>query len=144
MVAVSQRADAAWLDAAVAAADVVLDCSDNFATRHAVNAACVAHARPLVSGAAIGFDVADPAAAKANAFVIHHDLHRITDVFKIIQRLAHAHQHHIRHKAHFGLGLAFDRPFAQIIARQHDLADNLCRRQIAHQLLRAGVAKAAR
>ena len=51
-----QRADAALLDRLVAAADVVLDCSDNFATRHAVNAACVKHARPLVAGAAIGFD----------------------------------------------------------------------------------------
>ena len=40
----------------VAGADVVLDCSDNFATRHAVNAACVAAGKPLVSGAAIGFD----------------------------------------------------------------------------------------
>ncbi|MEO7055931.1 MAG: molybdopterin-synthase adenylyltransferase MoeB [Caldimonas sp.] len=40
----------------VAAADIVVDCSDNFATRHAINAACVAHARPLVAGAAIGFD----------------------------------------------------------------------------------------
>jgi molybdopterin/thiamine biosynthesis adenylyltransferase len=40
----------------VAAADVVLDCSDNFATRQAVNAACVAHRKPLVAGAAIGFD----------------------------------------------------------------------------------------
>ncbi len=54
--AVSQRADAAWLAEAVAAADVVLDCSDNFATRQAVNTACVAQGRPLVSGAAIGFD----------------------------------------------------------------------------------------
>ncbi|MBT9597925.1 MAG: molybdopterin-synthase adenylyltransferase MoeB [Vitreoscilla sp.] len=53
---VARRADAAWLDAAVADADVVLDCSDNFATRHQVNAACVKHGRPLVSGAAIGFD----------------------------------------------------------------------------------------
>ncbi len=53
---VTQRADAAWLDQAVAAADVVLDCSDNFATRQAVNAACVAHGKPLVSGAAIRFD----------------------------------------------------------------------------------------
>ncbi|MBL0148418.1 MAG: molybdopterin-synthase adenylyltransferase MoeB [Ideonella sp.] len=53
---VVQRADAAWLDAAVAQADVVLDCSDNFGTRHAVNAACVQHRKPLVSGAAIGFD----------------------------------------------------------------------------------------
>ncbi|MDP2196763.1 MAG: molybdopterin-synthase adenylyltransferase MoeB [Rhodocyclaceae bacterium] len=40
----------------VAAADVVLDCSDNFVTRHAVNRACVAHGKPLVSGAAIRFD----------------------------------------------------------------------------------------
>ncbi len=54
--AVVQRADDAWLDAAVARASVVLDCSDNFRTRHAVNAACVRHARPLVAGAAIGFD----------------------------------------------------------------------------------------
>jgi molybdopterin/thiamine biosynthesis adenylyltransferase len=37
-------------------ADVVLDCSDNFATRHAVNRACVKYAKPLVSGAAIRFD----------------------------------------------------------------------------------------
>lgn len=50
------RADAALLDAEVPQADVVIDCSDNFATRHLVNAACVRHARPLVSGAAIGFD----------------------------------------------------------------------------------------
>ena len=40
----------------VAQADVVLDCSDNFATRHALNRACVRHARPLVSGAAVRFD----------------------------------------------------------------------------------------
>ncbi len=54
--AVQQRADAALLDKLVPLADVVLDCSDNFATRQAVNAACVRHAKPLVSGAAIGFD----------------------------------------------------------------------------------------
>jgi hypothetical protein len=36
--------------------DVVLDCSDNFATRHAINRACVKHRKPLVSGAAIRFD----------------------------------------------------------------------------------------
>ena len=41
------------LAAAVAAVDLVLDCSDNFATREAVNAACVAACKPLVSGAAI-------------------------------------------------------------------------------------------
>jgi molybdopterin/thiamine biosynthesis adenylyltransferase len=50
------RADAAQLDTLVAEADVVLDCSDNFPTRQAVNAACVRHGRPLVSGAAIGLD----------------------------------------------------------------------------------------
>jgi molybdopterin-synthase adenylyltransferase len=38
---------------AVSAVDLVLDCSDNFSTREAVNAACVAAGRPLVSGAAI-------------------------------------------------------------------------------------------
>jgi adenylyltransferase/sulfurtransferase len=43
------------LHAAVAAVDLVVDASDNFATRHAVNRACVALKRPLVSGAAIGF-----------------------------------------------------------------------------------------
>jgi molybdopterin/thiamine biosynthesis adenylyltransferase len=50
------RADAALLDVLVAQADVVLDCSDNFATRHAINAACVKYRKPLVSGAAIRFD----------------------------------------------------------------------------------------
>src|SRR5690349_14804785 len=54
--ALVERADAARLAELVANADVVVDCTDNFATRHAVNAACVAHARPLVAGAAIGFD----------------------------------------------------------------------------------------
>jgi molybdopterin/thiamine biosynthesis adenylyltransferase len=54
--AVQQRADAALLNQRVAQADVVLDCCDNFATRHAINAACVAHKKPLVSGAAIRFD----------------------------------------------------------------------------------------
>jgi adenylyltransferase/sulfurtransferase len=40
----------------VASADVVLDCTDNFKTRHAINRACVKHRKPLVSGAAIRFD----------------------------------------------------------------------------------------
>jgi molybdopterin-synthase adenylyltransferase len=51
-----ERADATRLDTLVSGVDVVLDCSDNFKTRHAVNAACVKHGKPLVSGAAIGFD----------------------------------------------------------------------------------------
>ncbi len=54
--AVAERVDDAWLAHAVPGASVVLDCSDNFATRHAINRACVAHRVPLVSGAALRFD----------------------------------------------------------------------------------------
>jgi molybdopterin/thiamine biosynthesis adenylyltransferase len=50
------KADAQALDELVPQADVVIDCCDNFATRHAINRACVAHRKPLVSGAAIRFD----------------------------------------------------------------------------------------
>jgi adenylyltransferase/sulfurtransferase len=56
VIARSQRVAESELDDLVAAATIVLDCSDNFATRHAVNRACVRHIRPLVSGAAIRFD----------------------------------------------------------------------------------------
>ena len=54
--AIAERADAALLDRLVAQADVVLDCCDNFATRQAVNLACMQHGKPLVSGAAIRMD----------------------------------------------------------------------------------------
>ncbi len=54
--AVQRRADAALLDDRLPRVDVVVDCCDNFATRHAVNAACVRHRVPLVSGAAVGWD----------------------------------------------------------------------------------------
>jgi molybdopterin/thiamine biosynthesis adenylyltransferase len=54
--ALAERAVGARLEDLVRAADVVLDCSDNFATRHAVNRACVAQRTPLVSGAALRFD----------------------------------------------------------------------------------------
>lgn len=54
--AVTERADAALLDTLVQDADVVLDCTDNFQTRHAINRACVRHAKPLVSGAALRLD----------------------------------------------------------------------------------------
>ncbi|MBN8441687.1 MAG: molybdopterin-synthase adenylyltransferase MoeB [Thauera sp.] len=53
---VPHRLEGEGLLAQVAAADVVLDCSDNFATRHAINRACFRHRKPLVSGAAIRFD----------------------------------------------------------------------------------------
>ena len=54
--AVAQRADEALFTVLTGDADVVLDCTDNFVTRQALNRACVATRRPLVSGAAIGFD----------------------------------------------------------------------------------------
>jgi len=66
------RADAAALDALVREATVVLDCSDNYATRHAVNAACVRHNKPLVAGAVIRFDaqitVLDPRDAQSPCY----------------------------------------------------------------------------
>jgi molybdopterin/thiamine biosynthesis adenylyltransferase len=62
--ALQTRVDAAALDAVVRDATVVLDCTDNYATRHAINAACVRHCKPLVAGAVIRFDaqitVVDP------------------------------------------------------------------------------------
>jgi adenylyltransferase/sulfurtransferase len=54
--AISERVEGERLAGLVAAADVVLDCSDNFATRHAVNRACVKFRKPLVSGAGVRFD----------------------------------------------------------------------------------------
>jgi len=56
VVPVPRRLAGDELERLVAASDVVLDCSDNFETRHAVNRACVRHLRPLVSGAAVRFD----------------------------------------------------------------------------------------
>ena len=54
--AVKQRLEGEQLDSEVMRADVVLDCSDNFSTRFAINTACVKHRTPLVSGAAIRFE----------------------------------------------------------------------------------------
>lgn len=51
-----QFADRALLDALLPQVSVVLDCTDNFATRSLINAACVAHRSALVSGAAIRFE----------------------------------------------------------------------------------------
>jgi len=54
--AILERLGGERLEAEIARADVVLDCSDNFATRHAINRSCVKFRKPLVSGAAIRFD----------------------------------------------------------------------------------------
>ncbi|WP_151447957.1 HesA/MoeB/ThiF family protein [Lacisediminimonas profundi] len=56
VVALQERVEGARLQELVAQSDVVLDCSDNFTTRHAVNRACVAAGVPLVSGAAVRMD----------------------------------------------------------------------------------------
>ena len=54
--AITLRADDELLNELVQKADVVLDCTDNFQTRHAINRACVRQGKPLVSGAALQFD----------------------------------------------------------------------------------------
>ena len=56
VIAVKQRLQGNQLDKEVSNADVILDCSDNFSTRFAINQACVKHKKPLVSGAAIRFE----------------------------------------------------------------------------------------
>ena len=53
---VEERSTEAAMSKLVKEADVVLDCSDNFATRYALNRLCFEHQKPLVSGAAIGFE----------------------------------------------------------------------------------------
>ncbi len=54
--AIPERLEGERLAEIVASADIVLDCCDNFATRHAVNRACVKYRKPLVSGAGVRFD----------------------------------------------------------------------------------------
>jgi adenylyltransferase/sulfurtransferase len=56
VVAINSRLDDVALAKQVAEVDLVVDCSDNFTTRFAINDACVKNKTPLVSGAAIRFD----------------------------------------------------------------------------------------
>ena len=53
---IQERVEGARLEALVSDADVVIDATDNFATRHAINRACVKFHKPLVSGAGVRFD----------------------------------------------------------------------------------------
>ncbi len=70
--ALVRRADDALLDELLPTAQLVLDCTDNFATRHLINRACVRHRVPLVSGAGIRFDgqlsVYDPSDTKSPCY----------------------------------------------------------------------------
>ncbi len=72
VIALCERADGDRLQALVSSATVVLDCTDNFATRHAINRACVTAQVPLVSGAAIRMDgqvaVFDPRSGKTACY----------------------------------------------------------------------------
>ena len=69
---IQQRADRALLDTLVPQASLVLDCTDNYRTRHMINAACVRHNVPLVAGAAIRLDgqlmVIDPRDARCACY----------------------------------------------------------------------------
>jgi molybdopterin/thiamine biosynthesis adenylyltransferase len=56
VIALQERVDAERLAELLQDVTIVLDCCDNFSTRHAINAACVQQAVPLISGAAISFD----------------------------------------------------------------------------------------
>jgi molybdopterin/thiamine biosynthesis adenylyltransferase len=53
---IEAKATAALLDELLPSVNIVLDCTDNFASRHLINASCVKHQTPLVSGSALGFD----------------------------------------------------------------------------------------
>lgn len=64
---VEQKSTAESMAALIAEADVVIDCSDNFATRYTLNRLCVAQRKPLVSGAAIGFE------GQITVFDMRHD-----------------------------------------------------------------------
>ena len=54
--AIQAKANTSLLDELLPSVDIVLDCTDNFTTRHLINASCVKHQKPLVSGSALRFD----------------------------------------------------------------------------------------
>lgn len=64
---IAEHVESARLQQLIAEADVVLDCSDNFATRYAINQACVELRKPLVSGAATRFS------GQITVFDLRHD-----------------------------------------------------------------------
>jgi molybdopterin/thiamine biosynthesis adenylyltransferase len=53
---IEARATTQLLDELLPSVDIVLDCTDHFSTRHSINASCVKHLTPLVSGSALRFD----------------------------------------------------------------------------------------
>ena len=69
---IQAKATSSLLDGLLPSVDVVLDCTDNFSTRHLINAACVKHQIALVSGSALKFDgqvsVFDPRNSKSPCY----------------------------------------------------------------------------
>jgi molybdopterin/thiamine biosynthesis adenylyltransferase len=69
---IQAKATTSLLDELLPSVDVVLDCTDNFSTRHLINASCVKHKIPLVSGSALRFDgqlsVFDPRKASSPCY----------------------------------------------------------------------------
>ncbi|VFP88834.1 Sulfur carrier protein ThiS adenylyltransferase (plasmid) [Candidatus Erwinia haradaeae] len=55
-ISLPHRLEGKWLDQSVSDADLILDCSDNMMTRHAINASCIRYNKPLISASAIGFN----------------------------------------------------------------------------------------
>ena len=53
---IQAKANTSLLDELLPSIDIVLDCTDNFGTRQLINASCVKHQKPLVSGSALRFD----------------------------------------------------------------------------------------
>ncbi|QJQ97201.1 MULTISPECIES: HesA/MoeB/ThiF family protein [Halomonadaceae] len=72
VVALQTHLDGEALQAAIEASDLVIDCTDRFSSRYAINRACLAADRPLVSGAAIRFSgqlaVFDPRDAESPCY----------------------------------------------------------------------------
>ena len=70
--AIQAKATESLLDDLLPSVDVVLDCTDNFSTRHLINASCIKHSTPLVSGSALRFDgqitVFDPRNSKSPCY----------------------------------------------------------------------------
>ena len=88
----------------------------------------------------------DPPLGNAEPVAVGDHAERVAHRLEIVERLAHAHHDDIGDEPLLGLGTGRRRrplPIVEPVARQDDLADDLARREIAHQALRAGMAERA-
>lgn len=84
ILAIRERLDETGIGQLLGKVSVVLDCSDNFATRHAINAACFAAKVPLVSGSALGWEgqlaVFDPRTGTGPCYrCLYPDTHALSE-----------------------------------------------------------------